>query len=304
MKLKNTFKWSHTKRKNFEKCKRLYFLQHYAFWGGWEGEADSFTRLCYRLSKIQNLDMWGGHIVHDQIETILRDLRIGRRSEFEVVRERTIDRLRTDWVKSRDRHWLKSPKWNLNLFEHYYEVPIPRERADALKENVLGCLEHFLRSEALSEVMTVPTEKWRTLEQFQQFSVDGFEVVLKMDFAFELDEGVCIYDWKTGKEWRGDSEQLECYALYAREQWQYTSKRIKVRPFYLREGLVKELPCDDKVLDLKARAIVGQCMEMRSLLVDPDRNLARIDDFPMVDDPGTCRHCFFHEACYGTRALQ
>ena len=304
MKLENTFKWSHSRRKNFEKCKRLYFLQHYAFWGGWEYDADAFTRLCYRLSKVQNLDMWGGQIVHDQIETILRDLRVGRRPEFEAVKARAVDRLRTDWVKSRDLHWRKSPKGNLNLFEHYYRLSILRDRTDALKENVLDCLQNFLSSETLSEIMTVPTEKWRTLEQFQQFSVGGFGVMLKMDFALELDEGVCIYDWKTGKEWRGDSEQLECYALYAREQWQYPAERIKVRPFYLREDRVKESSCDDEVLDARARAIGDQCIKIRSLLVDPDRNLARIDDFPMVEDSAICRRCFYYEACYGTRSIE
>ena len=304
MKLKNTFKWSHSRRKNFEKCKRLYFLQHYAFWGGWEYGADSFAKLCYRLSKIQNLEMWGGQIVHDQIETILRDLKVGRTTEFEVVKARAVDRLRRDWVKSRDQHWRNSPKGNLNLFEHYYKVPILRERTDALKENVLSCLERFLISGVLTEIKTVPTEQWRTLEQFQQFSVEGFEVMLKMDFALELDEDVCIYDWKTGKEWRGDSEQLECYALYAREQWECSSENIKVRPFYLRDSLVKELSCDDEVLDARARAISDQCNEMRNLLVDPNRNLARIDDFPMVDDFSICRWCFFFEACYGNRSME
>jgi hypothetical protein len=248
--------------------------------------------------------MWGGQIVHDQIETILRDLKVGRTTEFEVVKARAVDRLRRDWVKSRDQHWRRSPKGNLNLFEHYYKVPILRERTEAVKENVLGCLDQFLRSETFSEIKTVRADKWRTLEQFQQFSVEGFEVMLKMDFALELDEDVCIYDWKTGKEWRGDSEQLECYALYAREQWECSSENIKVRPFYLRDSLVKELSCDDEVLDARARAIRDQCNEMRNLLEDPDRNLARIDDFPQTENSTVCRGCSFYEACYGTRTME
>jgi hypothetical protein len=304
MKLKNTFNWSHSRRKNFERCKRLYYLNHYAFWGGWEDDADELARLCYRLSKIQNLEMWGGQIVHDEIETILDEIRRGLRPEFSAIEKRAVNSLRSGWVNSRNKMWRQSPKWNLNLFEHYYRIDIPREKTDAVKANVLGCLERFLHSGDLAGIRETPSQDWRTLEQFQQFKVAGFGVIVKMDFALEQGNNVIIYDWKTGKPWKDDLDQLECYALYAYEKWNYPADQIKVRPFYLRESSSEEMSCTEEALEVRRQRITEECKEMESYLVDPGDNLARIDDFPMVDDRRTCQRCAFYEACYNTRRIE
>ena len=37
---------------------------------------------------------------------------------------------------------------------------------------------------------------------------------------------------------------------------------------------------------------------MKSLLVDPVENLARLEDFPMVDRPRVCRRCNFRRLCF------
>ena len=110
MKLKNKFSWSHSRRRNFESCKRRYYLNHYAFWGGWEEGADEFTRLCYRLSKVQSLDMWGGQIVHEEIESILDHIKAGGKPEFPAVQKRAVNALRSGWVKSKNKAWKRSPK--------------------------------------------------------------------------------------------------------------------------------------------------------------------------------------------------
>ena len=44
--------------------------------------------------------------------------------------------------------------------------------------------------------------------------------------------------------------------------------------------------------------IVDDDAEMRALLVDPEGNLARIDDFPMIDRPRVCRRCNFRRLCF------
>ena len=37
---------------------------------------------------------------------------------------------------------------------------------------------------------------------------------------------------------------------------------------------------------------------MKSLLLDPAQNLARIEDFPMIDRPSYCRRCNFRRLCF------
>jgi hypothetical protein len=38
---------------------------------------------------------------------------------------------------------------------------------------------------------------------------------------------------------------------------------------------------------------------MQRLLVDPEKNVARKEDFGMTDDRSTCEWCFFQEMCFG-----
>ena len=37
---------------------------------------------------------------------------------------------------------------------------------------------------------------------------------------------------------------------------------------------------------------------MKALLLDPTVNLARLEDFPMVDRPQVCRRCNFRRLCF------
>jgi CRISPR/Cas system-associated exonuclease Cas4 (RecB family) len=37
---------------------------------------------------------------------------------------------------------------------------------------------------------------------------------------------------------------------------------------------------------------------MKSLLLDPVANLARLEDFPMIEKPRICRRCNFRRLCF------
>ena len=37
---------------------------------------------------------------------------------------------------------------------------------------------------------------------------------------------------------------------------------------------------------------------MKSLLLDPLANRGRLEDFPMIDRPRTCRRCNFRKLCF------
>ena len=38
--------------------------------------------------------------------------------------------------------------------------------------------------------------------------------------------------------------------------------------------------------------------DMKALLLDPVENLARLEDFPMIDRPQVCRRCNFRRLCF------
>ncbi|MGC1135804.1 MAG: hypothetical protein WA941_23470 [Nitrososphaeraceae archaeon] len=67
---KNKFQWSISRQRNFDKCKRLYYYNHYGMWGGWDTYAPEETKLCYRLSKMTNLQMLAGSVVHALIHDL------------------------------------------------------------------------------------------------------------------------------------------------------------------------------------------------------------------------------------------
>src|SRR5690606_636933 len=117
-------------------------------WNGWSDNADPLSRLCYRLSKMQNLDMWAGSIVHDCIQGCLQRIRCGTdpMESAAAMQEEAVNRLRQGWIQSKNEKWRTSPKWNLNLFSHYYGLEIPKSRTDQIKTKILTCLENFARS--------------------------------------------------------------------------------------------------------------------------------------------------------------
>jgi hypothetical protein len=48
-----------------------------------------------------------------------------------------------------------------------------------------------------------------------------------------------------------------------------------------------------------ARAFIEKSAgTMKSLLLDPVANLARLEDFPMIEKPRICRRCNFRRLCF------
>jgi len=308
--LKNSFRWSHSTQQMFERCKREFFLAKHQAWGGWDSRADDFTKLCYRLSKIQPLDMWAGSVVHDAIRGVLQRIHQGRTVEqiTEVLEDEVINRLRVNWKQSLDEAaWLESPKWSTRLFEHHYGIEVPRERTDGIKANVLTCLGNFLESAALRQIVDADLSHWKSLEAFQNFKIGRFEVWLKMDFALELDgDELLILDWKTGK-WRTEANagQMMVYALYAVKEWGYQPERVHIRLMYLREEQKAADYCfGSSELEATEARIREQCLEIEEHLRIPEENEAHIDDFPMTEEQWKCRRCVFYEACYESREIE
>jgi hypothetical protein len=300
--LKN--KWSVTRDRHFQECRRLFYLSHYAFWGGWQLNADDFTKSCYRFTKMKNLDTWAGEIVHDQIQDVLSRVRFGQPVDLDSVIAGAVNKLRTGWVQSKNEEWRVDPKRRVNLFEHYYNRDVPRERTDDIKQRVIQCLENFWRSPVFEFIRHVQSKDWKSLEDFQEFELGHFTIIVKMDLAFEHDGRLYIYDWKTGQQDGKDVMQLVCYALYAMKVWGYRVDQIKIVLAYLRDNVFQEYqPSPQDIIEAQDRILEG-CHQMQASLTDPRANVASIENFPMTFERGRCQRCFFWEACYGDRQME
>jgi CRISPR/Cas system-associated exonuclease Cas4 (RecB family) len=122
-----------------------------------------------------------------------------------------------------------------------------------------------------------------------------------MDVAFRDGEGrVVIVDWKTGRaEGRFNEVQLAAYALYASEQgWVQGAQEIRTELAYLAQRRSVRRSVDVRKLDQARAFIVRSAGTMKTLLLDPVANLARVEDFPMIERPQICRRCNFRRLCF------
>jgi PD-(D/E)XK nuclease superfamily len=269
-------------------CRRRYYYSYYL--------ADDDPEV-HRLKKLSALPLWAGTVVHETIEQLLktRDSVPSEAEQEEVLREAVHGRMLGEWRES------EAASLRFRLFEHEYRVPVEPEDKKILVGTVRRSLRNFFRSPLLAEIYAAGRERFLTLEDLVSFEVGGVTVFLRMDLAFRDREGrVVIVDWKTGRgEGRFSEVQLAGYALYAAEQgWVSRPEELRTElaylaiPRYVRRGV------DARKLAHARAFIEKSASNMKALLLDPLANLARLEDFAMVDRPPRCRRCNFRRLCF------
>ena len=125
-----------------------------------------------------------------------------------------------------------------------------------------------------------------------------FPIFVSMDFCLTQDSKVIIYDWKTGNlEKNATSEQLACYALYSHETWGVLPEDVKLIEFNLSRNETVEHHLAGIDFQNIQEGILASSNQMKSLLIDPDSNIAQEDDFDLTDDSDVCKRCFFKGVC-------
>jgi len=284
----SSFSWSASRHDSFASCRRRYYYSYYAAVDDPEIQ---------RLKKLSALPMWAGNVVHEAIERFLRahDALPPAEEQDAFVRSVVHSVMVTDWRES------EAGSLRFRLFEHEYQVPVEQEDKRIAVNVVMRSLRHFFRSPTLARALALGRDRWLALEDLVSFHVGDVEVFLRMDLAYREEDGrVVIVDWKTGRgEGRFNEVQVAGYALYAAEkQWVGAPERIETELAYLVIPKAVRRKVDAKKIEQARRFIERSAMTMRSLLLDPVQNLARMDDFPMVDRPGMCRRCNFRRLCF------
>jgi len=282
------FSWSASRHETFATCRRRYYYAYYA------ALEDPEVR---RLKKLSALPLWAGSVVHDTIEWFLRNQdAIPSPEEQEALIRRVVHTgMLSDWRES------ELGSLRFRLFEHEYGAPVEQEDKRLVVGTVMRSLRNFFRSETLRHALTLGRARWLALEDLVSFHVGDIEVFLRMDLAYREHDGrVVIVDWKTGRgEGRFNEVQIAGYALYATERgWVGEPEEITTELNYLvipravRRGVTK------KKVEHARNFIARSAKDMRTLLLDPVGNVARLEDFPMIDRPSTCRRCNFRRLCF------
>ena len=281
------FSWSVSRHDAFARCRRRYFYSYYA-----AGEDPEIGR----LKKLSALPMWAGSVVHETIESVLktRDTLPSPDEQEALIRAAVHGQMLTDWRES------EAGSLRFRLFEHEYQVPVEADDKKIVVGTVMRSLRHFFRSPALGEAFAAGRERWLSVEDLVSFNVGDVPVFLRMDLAFRNRDGrVVIVDWKTGRgEGRFSEVQVAGYALYAAEQGWAAPEEIQTELAYLAIPRYVRRAVDRRKLDHLRSFVTKSATTMRALLLDPLANLARLEDFPMVDRPSACRRCNFRRLCF------
>ncbi|HEY6546786.1 MAG TPA: PD-(D/E)XK nuclease family protein [Vicinamibacteria bacterium] len=282
------FSWSASRHDTFETCRRRYFLSYYA------APQDPEIK---RLKRLSALPLWAGSVVHETIERFLKthDALPPLEAQEAIVRAAVHEDMLLAWRQS------EAGPEGFRLFEHEYEQPVDQEDKKILVTTVMRSLRNFFKSPTLREAFAVGRERWLTVEDLVSFHVGPTEVFLRMDLAYRDPAGqVVIVDWKTGRgEGRFNEIQLAGYALYAAEKgWVSSPTELQTELAYLALPRYVRRKVDENKLRHARAFIEKSASRMRALLLDPEANLARLEDFPMIDRPRVCRRCNFRRLCF------
>jgi CRISPR/Cas system-associated exonuclease Cas4 (RecB family) len=290
---KPAFSWSVSRHDTFHTCARRYYFSYYA------APVDPEIR---RLKRLSALPMWAGSVVHETIEGFLKafDSLPSAEEQDAIVRSAVHGDMLRSWRQSERGPAAEGPD-AFRLFEHEYEQPVDQEDKKIVVTTVMRSLRNFFKSPTLREAFAVGRERWLTVEDLVSFHVGETEVFLRMDLAYRDPQGqVVIVDWKTGRrEGRFSEVQLAGYALYARERgWVSSADALRTELAYLAIPRYVRRKVNDKKLQAARAFIEKSASRMRALLIDAAGNIARLEDFPMIDRPQTCRRCNFRRLCF------
>jgi hypothetical protein len=308
--VENAFSWSASRHDTFATCRRRYFYSYYA------APEDPEIK---RLKKLSALPLWAGSVVHETIEAFLKshDALPSPEEQEAIVKAAVHSDMLNAWRESEGGPHPIPPEggseesptsYPFRLFEHEYQVPVDQEDKRLAVNTVMRSLRNFFKSETLGEALAVGRERWLALEDLVSFHVGEVEVFLRMDLAFRARDGrVVIVDWKTGRaEGRFNEVQIAGYALYAAERgWVGDPEEILTELNYLVVPRSRRRTVKRQQLEHARSFITRSARDMKALLLDPLANLARLEDFPMIDRPRVCRRCNFRRLCFPrTEALE
>lgn len=303
------FNWSQTRLKALEECRRRYYYQTYGSWEGWLDDADSESRLAYRLKQLSALDMAFGNIVHRFAYELAEISRAGREPPSIATLERQArDHLNERSQVSRE-EFIADPKNEKMLHGSYYRDG-PDERAvERVNDKLNNCVANLHDLDVWRRIRHGNVRVVRANNPFGDFvppslEVDGVGVYAIPDLIVfdEAEDTYIIFEWKTGRPHASDRTQMGLYGLFAERNLTGPPAASSTgRLVYLQDGSHETVDFSDELIADALDEIRDGIDRMRDF-VDPssdeDENApVSKDKFQLTDNRWNCRSCNFFELC-------
>ncbi len=297
---------SKTSIATFDECERKYALSYLPHF---ELPPAMARDVRFQKKLLDGHHAIAGQVVDDVITTAFREFReegwpADYMSRARAVMDEYRELSREWWVASHAR--LDPPAAHRQpLYRYYFELGIPKGQLAEMKEIMRTCLEAFWRSKLLRELLDAGPVRWELPPPgTSPWFMDGeVPVYAKFDFILRTDEGIVIYDWKTGSPKDLEARrQLNAYAAYAMAKWALTEDRIRLAAVWLKMG-----PDQYAVETVNAEVLAElrrSWGERHALLRERAKEARQgpgqvLDLFPMTGfDKGRCRWCSFR-CCEG-----
>lgn len=307
-KIEQTFAWSDSRVKTLRECMQRYFFHYYLSWNGWFKNAPPEKRSAYILKNLTNIYMWAGSIAHNEIESIVKEIRSDQKCRnLSQAQANIVQAFKSGWVQSKQKKWEQDPKRNINLAEHYYNEDIDNDKWVNIKNKMLKCIQAFYDSKIFQMMHEIKQDAWLALEDFQSFHLKtGEKVAVKIDCGFRYDGKIFLFDWKTGKINSSAIDQLITYSMHAiKSGWTKRVEDIVIVPVFLafcQDDPENAIPRLSVSMDqIKHQTTIIQ--EESKILAEAHENRDNPDFFKHTDNPLTCERCNFRGICSGAETV-
>jgi len=297
--LKNEFTWSYSRAAKYKQCPRAYYYHYYAAWEGWQSYAPVPVKKAYLLKNLTGLSRWVGNLVHKTIQFALAQLKNGRIVPEKDLVKHMHTRAQTDFTDSQTGRYRQKPNRFTGFQEHYYQTGPSQDTWRTAWSTAEKRLKTFIQSTLYAHLCRQSPATFLEIETLQSFTVADTKVCVQMDFARQEEDTIVIYDWKTGSIDNAEvQQQLGIYGLYARHVWPEIAANGLLGIVYgIAEDQILEFDLNDAQLRETQTSIESSIVQLQSLLLDTQANLAELSQFPMIEDLATCRQCQFRELC-------
>lgn len=278
--------WSASRYDKFDTCKRSYYYQYYT-----KFDTEFGTEKINALKHLTSVALETGNITHDVFKAILK--RIQQSAE-------PLNRGKLKaYITQLTGFYCNSKKFAEVYYGQLPEVPV-QQINDIVSELVL----HYLDTERMDWMMRQPDElkKGWLIEPdgFGETRINGLKAYCKVDFLMPTEEGVFIFDWKTGKAYPGKHrKQMLGYALFAHTNLSFMIDNIYPVLCYLTEsGREEAVALEPDSLRAFATAVKNETDEMYMYTTNTEKNIPRPkEDFPMTENTKICGYCEYRELC-------
>lgn len=282
----------------FHTCLRRYYYRYYAGEKGRHPGASPRELETYFLCDLQLRQTWAQQHLERAALNLLHEQKPSPDSDPAPAVARLLEALRGDFRASRRGGYRQIPKLTGGLFEHEYGIQVPDQQWKALAEDTAARLEAFLGSDYAQELARVTRADRLAVGETLGYEWQGLPIRIVATWADRAGDLVRVHGWY-GQTDDAEIRTLTSAALagLAATKWSASPGHIVVTEFGFPSGPVHEIRPDADTLAAWTDLLLEAADEMRFPLTDPERNVAREEDFDVAEDDRVCHTCPFLKVC-------